>query len=272
MDFAIEGLKITAEVKESSFIDSRHTGNKLEKMEIEIITDEETIHEILIDFENQGRKRGNTIISLDDKGNSSKSWKLISSSYSYSYPHEEVKYHKLSLEEVEELDITELKINGLIVHPYEYSEEFDNDSLSIEARLKLTGEFERELNDLLYNKRMEYFPVIRYGINEVPLEMRFGKIYWSKHKDGNKYALILVDKLWDEQKRIKYPSDDEKRNCQKMVILNVEVINMLLEMLARKKLLDQKEIDEINKIATDNLWRRSRDLYLVDNIDEFKIQ
>jgi len=250
---------------------SPHTGKKIERMYIGI----KLIGESMNNTFKAGRdnlEKGN-IFSIDEEENVIKEYKLLNSSYSYSgnnaSTNTELRY-RLHLEEVEKLEIKSLIIRDLEIFPYQYNETYDErkDSIIIEAKVKLT---ENEAAEILNTENDKiYFTVLRNGISEDKLGMRFGTVIWSKIEENIKLNLIIVEKKYDEDgEKTSQLFEPEISNIMSILSYTKNLNNELLELLISKKLVSVEEIDAIKKKANDNKKKTMRDFFEVKDIDDF---
>lgn len=249
-------------------ITSPHTGEKLEKIYFDLDIQGKSMNDI-VQNEIFNIKNGG-VFSLNEDGNNVKEYRLVKNPYSYSgsYTDEDTVYsYTLYLEEVERLNIDGLIIGDLEVFPYEYKEEHDEDknAIIITAKVKLT---KKESKILRNNDR--YFKVIRKGISNKELEMRFGVPLWSEEENRIKERLIIVEKIYDENKS-KSGSlfQPEMSNIQNKLAytenLNAELINLLLS----KEILTSDEVENIKEKAELDIKNTWYDFYKVQDIDNF---
>lgn len=255
------GEELACEVKYETTFTSRHTGNELKSIKVDVIIKTQQTHEILLISIKKG-----SINSTDGNGTILNRWKVKNTSFSYTDTRNSPYYHSLELEEIEELEVSSLALGGFSVQPYLYEERFDGDALIIEANVLLSDKQYMELKELMKGSR--YFPVIRHGISNESKEMRFGLMRWSKHDEGIKHELLLVEKSYDEaNKRFGGLYEPQMSNIQHMVAECTELLDELLTTLVNKSLLSKEEEDNIRIKAATRIWERKRELFLVDDID-----
>jgi len=261
LDFA--GKEVPANLKDESTFRSKHTGAELKSIKVDIVAEDQEAHERLLKSIEKG-----SINSTDGKGSVLSKWKVKNPSYSYTDAPGSHYYHSLELEETEELRVSSLTLGGFSLQPYSYEEKFDGDALIIEARVLLSETQYVELKKLMKAAEL-YFPVVRHGISEEPREMRFGKMLWSKHEDGIKHELLLVEKIYDETKerRSALLFEPEMSHVQDMTAQQEEILEELITALVDKGLLRMEEINDIRARATRRTWERKREFYRVDDID-----
>lgn len=262
----LDGKETPTEIISESTFRSKHTGRELKCIEVRLVEKGKQAHEKLLGILKAGRDEG--IDSTDGKGKVLNKWKVKNNSYSYSEGGYDSNYfHSIELEEMEELEVTSLKVGGLDLHPYSYEEKFDEDALIIEAKVVLSKSQYSDLKEIM--KKTRYFPVIRQGINEEPREMRFGVTRWSEHEQGVKHELLLIDKSYDDIKKgFKGLFDPEMSRMQDVIAEDAEILKELISTLTNKGLLSIEEGDHIRARALERVWDRKRDFYRMKDIDE----
>jgi len=262
----VNGVDVHADIQNESTFSSKHTGAELKRIQVEVVAPDQQTHERLLEIKKKAKRDG--ISSTDGKGNIVKKWKIDNSIYSYTDPGPgSTYYHSIELEEMEELKVDNLLLNGLSFQPYSYHEKFSNDVLIIEAKVLLSEAEYSELRKLMIGK--QYFPVIRQGISEETIEMRFGIVYWSRHENEIKHQLYLVERKYDEddgQSRDLF--QPEMNHMQHDIAKNIESIEGLMTVLVDKGFLDPVDVESIRKKVSEGAWDRRREFYLVKELDE----
>ncbi len=193
------GDELIIDLEEESTYRSKHTGAELKQVKISLVAQTLQAHRLLLLKIRRAENVG--ISSTDGEGNITGRWKITGSSFScLGDEHNQEYYHEIQIQEIEELKLTGLSINGIVLYPYFYEEEFDCDDLNIKSRVMVSPDQDAWLRLLM--KEDGYFQVVRHGISDEPREMRFSNtILWSKHGNRFKYEIILVDRSYDERDR-----------------------------------------------------------------------
>jgi len=262
------GKEVAVYVEEESTFTSKHTGSELRRVRVGLVVQSPQAHEMLM----TGIKKAEMedICSTNGEGRITGRWKITESSFSTVGNELSPDYcHIIQLDEVEELKVYGLNLGGLVLRPYFYEEEFDCDDLSIKARVLASEEQDAELRRLM--KQGGYIQVVRQGISEEPRMMRFSKtILWSKHTDGIKYELVLIDKSYDERDRpLARLFQPQMSRMQSLIAAQAEVIDEKLRAQVTRGILSEEDVSEIRSEAEEKVWDRSREFYQVDDIDEF---
>lgn len=266
IDFS--GKELAVDLEEESTFTSKHTGKELKRVRLGLIAHTPRAHGKLLVSIKHAEREG--IDSTDGSGKVTGSWKIADSSFfllgNESSPEY---YHVIEIEEVEELKVDELALNDLALSPYFYEEEFDCDDLSIKARVIVTQSQDRQLREMI--EASDYISVVRGGLCDLPREMRFSRtILWSRHKEGIKYELILVDKSYDERDRpLSRLFQPQMSRMQEMVAIQAEMIEGMMAVLQEKGLIDAEEIERIRSKAASRASDQAREFFRVEDIDEF---
>ncbi len=216
-------------------------------------------------------KTGN-IFSLNENEVETKEYKLVNTSYTYNtnpFDSKTVYNYRFDLEEVENLEIESLILGEIEVFPYDYKEEYieESDALMITAKIEVSEEKIQEL-DNLYEGNL-YFDVVRNGISDKKLEMRFGQGNWSKNEGKIKQELILVEKKYDEKSTpMRLPHEPIISNMRKMLAQTKNQHDELMKLLLSKDIISEDEINTIKKESEKNFRKTMHNFYEVKDLDE----
>jgi len=268
MHLDIAGRELAVEVKEKSTFLSKHTGKELGQLKVSLVLQTPASNRKLLIALKRAESEG--LSSTDGQGNLTGKWKVIDNSFEYMESSEGTEYcHNIQLEEIERLHVDELYIDGIVLRPYFYEEEFDCDDLSIVARVIVSQEQDIELRKLMV--REGFVTVLRRGISGQPRQMRFSRtILWSKYHHNIKYELILVDKGYDEWDRpLARLFQPQMSKMQYTIAAQAGILDKVLSTLKSKGLLNDNEIGEIRAEAAGQVWDKIREFYEVKDLDEF---
>lgn len=195
-------------------------------------------------------------------------FKVISNSYS-SIGHSGPWTHSVELEEAEDLNPSELVIDGLSVKPERYEEHVEEGGITAAAIVRVDSAGRRELeNRLKAHTERSYFDVTRVGIEDAARRMRFGRCLWSEHGEVTKYSLFLVDKGTDDAKKEYLDFHPELPNVRRQVVSTRNLVDELLVNLVGSGVLSADARREIEKRAEQNWWPRMWALFKVEDVDE----
>lgn len=249
MIFEIGEIKVETRITDRTVFKSKHTGNDLEKIEIEYSV------------------RRRTSIPDEVKSDDGKMWKVGNSRHSYTEGVPVYNY-ALELEEQEKLDIDKLILDDIELEPYLFEEEAKKDGLLITARVKVIRDTWNKIIEIT-NRENIYFPVIRQGISTEPVEMRFGKIIYSENEEEVKFRIILVEKVEDDKRLGIF--QPELPNMKTKIIQNLYGFEELVQILKEKDMLSEEDIHRLNKIRDEvNTFSNIIMVFnVVNDLDEF---
>jgi hypothetical protein len=121
-------------------------------------------------------------------------WAVAYSSHSYSQGSQVHRY-RIELEEVEFPQAERVEMLGLSLGPSRYKEEvLDDGVLMISIIASLDPDEDQVLETALREAPVEkkYFEVIRVGVSEEPIRVRFGRCLWDRRDPQRLHLLRLV--------------------------------------------------------------------------------
>jgi hypothetical protein len=257
----LNGSKVHVDIIEENSFVSKHTGASLSILKVGATIRGETANDEFLSLIK--RAKDDIVVSVDENGKVQKQWKIGNTSWSYRQGSP-IYQHTLELTEVEKLNLSALKLGDMTVHPYEYEETFGEEALTIEAKVSLPEAQHLQIKAL--QKSDDYFSVVRYGINDVPRQMRFGLCYWSQHNNEYKHQLVLVEE--SKEPNTLASAFRWIRPLRKLVADNTAVIESLLATLHNKNILTEEEVNNIRKDITDRSWDIWYGFFRVENIDK----
>jgi hypothetical protein len=251
-------------VSEETSETSPHTGKELRVVRGEINARGEDVHEV---FSRALEEQGPDGISSHETPIDPRQQWIVKRG-NYSIRGDQYQY-QVTLREVETFEIESLVINGFDLQPTRYKEEPSKEIMHIKAVVIVPDDTRDELRRLI--REGDYFPVIRRGINDNPIEMRFGMCGWSEHPEGTKYSLILVDRRYDEV------SDDDRKlhitsvqaeQRHSALAYRIELVEELIGLLIGKGVLGVEEVEEAREKARERIWEREHKWLQVIDVDE----
>lgn len=249
MLFSVAGHEVKAEIEKKHTFKSKHSENTLEQLKIHFqVYNRTKIPKIIYSVED-GRK-----------------WTVMNSSYYYTEGNPVVRYI-FDIEEIEDLNIKSLLINSLKLTPYEYTEEIDgskDDMLIIKTQIEIgLDEWDTLTEQYHANK---FLSVKRHGISPKKKKMRFGKFIWSHSAEKRIKCAISLYEQKDSEYRESSNLKPEMDNLKKISLSTSNNLDNLLNILKEKKILDEKEIQQILSLPkTINIIKFGE----VEDLDEF---
>lgn len=269
MKVTIGSKELEVEVLETKTFKSPYTNNTLYKYEISFIVKGTQNNTNLLELKNKVNQ-GHSDLIIEGQN-----FEIDDSSYSYRdmFNDENIEYHHTwMLSQIESKTINNLIISGVNISPYFYEEEIDHESLIIFFNSEVSYELFEELNKIKLEKNNEYFSVVREGINDTVVEMRFGQIIWSHDSttDKVKFKATLVEKSYDKNSDNSFSLfDPEFYNMQDSIAENKETLYNLINILLEKDIISNAELEELKNISEERLYKRKLDFYKVKDLDKF---
>lgn len=110
----------------------------------------------------------------------------------------EPKQYTLEMVECEHLMISTVNIDGIVIKPYDVKHELSDDAVIINMKAEVSPDVFERVNTLNFREGQDYFDVIRTGIDNEPIKMRFGHNVWSRKDDVIKMGIVLVEDVYDK--------------------------------------------------------------------------
>ena len=225
------------------------------------------------DFKKEMEKfKDENLNEIDENNNIIRSFNVGNWNYRFfsEFDSEETSYLcEIEIKQIENLFTDTLIIEGIESEVLKYKEEYDkyNDAIIIHATIKSTEEQREETKKAIGEN--EYFKVIRPGISNDVLNMRFGKTIWSKHDGYIKRNIVLVEKKYDlKDNNIKPFFWPELGNMQQMLAKNISYTEILEKVLISKGIMTQEEIQKVRQEVEENYKEVYKNYYLVEDAEE----
>lgn len=202
-------------------------------------------------------------------------WRVMDSSYSYQ-EGAAVHRHRAELREVEEPPKAErVEMLGLSLRPRKYMEEVDEEdgTLLISILVLVEGAEDDALEAAIRDQRAErgYFPIIRVGVSDTPLEARFGRCLWKKEDSGRLHLLRLVgdSEVEREESAMLRIHQPELRLAQQKAAALEDMLATLVAQLGEAGVLSEEQGRAIRESANGSWRRHSRDFDEAVNIESY---
>lgn len=256
-------FEVPVQITNRASVTSKHSSASLERLIVQAVVIGEDENERLLSLIAEARTEG--VASVDETGSIIMRWKVSSNSWHYS-EGDPTRVHDLEIEEMENLQVQRLTLGDLAIEPYSYEERFVDDTLAISARALLSEAQHAEMKDLWQST--DVFPVIRYGIDDEPRQMRFGMCYWSRHDDGIKIDLQLAEKTAQDPPSRIASAFAWMKPLIGQVAENNGLIDALLEVLIEEGVLTGEQVSKTRGKALEGLWDRRYELFRIEDIDD----
>ncbi|WP_409467173.1 hypothetical protein [Streptomyces sp. HC307] len=101
--------------------------------------------------------------------------------------------YNLELQEAEDLNASAVEIGGLTLATTAYKEWTDEGTLVLSFVTETAGEANQQLEELVVARGETYYDVIRRGVSDTPVRMRFSRTLWQETESGSmRHNLSLV--------------------------------------------------------------------------------
>jgi hypothetical protein len=228
---------------------SPHTGNRLRRMHVSfrVVAEESaTLSETLAN----ARGTENALEATDGSR-----WVVSECSYSYQ-EGDRVHRHSAELREVEELRAERLELLGLSLTPTRYKEEFRDGGILIVARVDPDLETDDVLERELTTERDDlYFDILRVGVSDKPVRMRFARCLWQNTEGGRAHLLRFVSEAGDDEEtqRGLMWFQPELRHLERKAAAAEEAIEALLGELQMAHVLSESAVSAVRR-KVDEAW------------------
>jgi hypothetical protein len=260
LDFQGSLVDVRVDRRESSV--SPHSGANLERLTVSAIITGEAANESFGGFLQSANPEG--VPEVAEVGAIAKRWSVGNHSWSYTDGNA-FYHHTIELIELETLVADRLCLGDLEVVPYAYAERFDDDRLVIETRVALPQDQHDQLKVML--TAAGSFQVIRRGISDEPIEMRFGLCYWSPADSGFKHTLVLVDVRKPEVGNGWAQTFQWVIAVRQQSVKTAAIVDSLLDALVANRSMTPEEITAVRDDAQRRLADIEFDLFRVRDID-----
>lgn len=171
--------------------------------------------------------------------------------------------YTLEMVECEHLKISTVDIAGIVVEPYDVRHEVSDDAVVINMKSEVSlVDFER-INALNFREGQDYFDVVRVGIDDVPLKMRFGHNVWSRDNDIIKMGIVLVEDVYDKgEEKFSSAFGEPELSMAIRYIKQLRAMNeRLLDILEQKGIISKAQRLEIQEPLTVEERRKTHYLF-----------
>ncbi|MEG9298048.1 hypothetical protein V6B33_16415 [Mangrovibacillus sp. Mu-81] len=256
---------VTVKPTDEEYFTSPFTGHQLKRFQVAVSVREQQ----LFVFEDElDYVKVHCITEVDEDGKEIGKYNISNTSYSYS-DNSDGRMYSFELSEAEKIKIHKLLIEDIELTPYEYEETLSDEAIIIHTKVTVTKDIADRIEGFHENEE-KYFTVIREGINENPIKMRFGVNIWSEHEnDVIKYRLVIVEDKYDAEDDVRRPLNyPVTQNIQSMTLYHKSYIELLANLLVDKGLLSKEEIERLKDKAKEENSKNERYIYQVKDVDQ----
>ena len=198
-------------------------------------------------------------------------WVVVGSHSSSHTGDDPNRHHQADLREVEEVNAARLEFLGLTLEPSRYKEERSDEaepllvSAIVDAEAGLSEQLEAEI--MRDRDNDPYFEVVRLGVNDEPVRMRFGHCLWQAVEgSGRRHLLRLVSEAGDDDSQNGWLllDEPERTNVARRAVAAEAGIVALLEALEEVGTLTSEVVEGIRRRINEALdsqgWTLARTL------------
>jgi hypothetical protein len=260
---------LNVDVVDSEQTVSKHTGKPVVTLGIEFSAPgrfDQRIKDILKTAQREGA------MSIDESGRSIR-WAVKSGGYSYS--NDGPRTYEWTLIEQEQLDVDSLVVGDLVLNPYAYKEEFDEDDiLTVRARVIMDADGVEQFESML--RADGHLEVRRPGISEQPRLMRVREDLWSDKDGVQKHELVLVDQPSHDHQPAELLGPLHRlgaSNTWQRSLISQQGARLqgLIDVLTAKGILSAEDVESIDVGKEDREWAIQRRFRKVRDIDEWEL-
>ncbi|MEH0420512.1 hypothetical protein [Streptomyces sp. B21-083] len=231
-------------------VTSAHTGRQLRRVALEFRVPSKRQDELDAELKAAAEKDGRPLRGTDVN------WSVSNTRYSYTVGAQpDVATYSLELQEAEDLRASAVEIGGLALVPGAYREWIDGegDYLVLTFVTETAGEANQQLEELVIARGETYYDVIRRGVSDTPVRMRFGRTLWQETEAGSiRHNLSLVA---DEGRETSKPgpfallNEPQLSRTTEAAVANAQALAVLVDELQAQGVLSSEAADKIRAAA-----------------------
>ncbi|MFI6039236.1 hypothetical protein ACIBBD_34950 [Streptomyces sp. NPDC051315] len=248
---------------------SAHTGRQLRRVELELRVPGDLQDDLESELKSAAAPAGQP---LAGEGTT---WLVTSHSYSYTDNAQPLVYtHRLELQEVEALQASTVEVAGLTLVPIQYKEDIDEEALLVFLVTDVSGEEGERLEELIVTQEDQYFDVVRRGVSETPVRMRFGRCLWQQGEGATRrhnLTLVADEGRPDRPLGIAAINQPQLGRTIERTVANAAALDLLVEQLHSQGVLTEEVATTIKAAALphDLTPRESREFCRTSKIDDY---
>ncbi|ROQ60115.1 hypothetical protein EDD93_7538 [Streptomyces sp. 840.1] len=168
-------------------VTSAHSGRALRRFALELHVPDERHQELDAELEAATSNEGQHLKGTDAAWRVAEGWTAASQGR-----RPEIYIYRMEVREIEALHASVLNIGELSLVPMRYREQSDGGVVTATLVTEVIGEDNERLEGLL-SAPGAFHDVVRRGITDIPLRMRFGRCVWQRTEDGaHRHHVVLV--------------------------------------------------------------------------------
>lgn len=158
--------------------------------------------------------------------------------------------HRVELRELELVQAERLEFLGVSVEPRSYREELDSDGmLIVEAIVAPDRDADERIEQAISERdKVGYFELVRMGVSDNPIRVRFGRCLWQRGENGGRLHLLrlVADEGAEPQSDLwLLDHQPEKGRVARIALQANEGVEALIEGLGAAGVLDEEAIARV---------------------------
>ncbi|MFJ9968510.1 hypothetical protein [Streptomyces avermitilis] len=227
---------------------SAHTGRQLRRVALELRVPAEQSEELEAELEAAAGDAGHPLQGADTN------WSVSNNRSSYTVgARPDVHTYNLELQEAEDLNASAVEIGGLTLATTAYKEWIDDGTLVLTFVAETAGEASQQLEELVVARGEMYYDVIRRGVSDTPVRMRFGRTLWQETESGSKrHNLSLVADEGSEPSRpgpFVRLNEPQLSRTTEAAVANAQALAVLIDELQAQGVLPREAADKVRAAA-----------------------
>ncbi|MBO1332462.1 hypothetical protein [Streptomyces sp. VRA16 Mangrove soil] len=160
---------------------SPHTGRALRRFALELHVPDERHEELEAELHAAATPEGPHLPGSQGNWRVLDGWSTVSTGH-----RREIRIYRIQVEEVEVLDPSAVEIDGLPLRPRGYREHVEAGTLTVTLVADVRDEDDAQRLEESLAHPDAFHDVVRRGISDTPLRMRFGRCVWQRAQDGTR--------------------------------------------------------------------------------------
>ena len=254
---------------------SRHSGRLVREVEIGFRCDDALVKQVTDEL-NAAREKKDAL-----EGDDGARW--LVGSHSHSNVNGGAWEFTAALREVEQVRAENLEFLGLTLAPSHYDEREapGEDGFIIVAEVAPSAEDSEALERCIKEQKLRnagetihYFDLQRIGVQDEPLQVRFGRCLWQEGESGvRRHLLVFIAAKGDDEptrrRYIGFVDEPRGTNAARVALQGREIAEAIIEEIALANLLTPQALERIRQRGESAWEERFRDLSQTNDLSLF---
>lgn len=252
---------------------SRHTGRLLREVEVSFNCGDALTEQLNAEL-NAAREESAALVGEDDT-------RWVVGYHSHSSTNTGNWRYTVELRQVEDLRAERLEFLGLTLVPSHYEERADrNGPIVITAQVAPGTEDDETLERHIAGQKLQsddepaqYFDLRRVGVQDEPMQVRFGRCLWQQGESGARQHLLVfvsADGDDDEIRRGVGLNEPQLTNAERIAVQGREIAEAIIDELRVANVLSEEALERIRQRGASAWERRFRDFAEARDLSQFR--